>query len=489
MQLTMPQKKAASRAPAIILLILLLCLAGAGLYLWHQAGRLSFTGIFEPSAHSLAFTRDGRVAAVEVRPGERVRRGQVLLRLDEEPLRLALREEEGRLGQLALTLPPSHISVPAPDRSDGRTAESLDERLDRRRRVEEEAERRMQAASDAEAQASIIYNRASMLAARGKITPEDRAAAEAALEAARLEKQAARDYYESVSLRRAETSADIRSLKAVQNAAGAAQLPVEARLAAYERQKVRVADARAALGAAELSAPSDGLIMDVLARPGENVRAAQPALAFRALEAGTVTARLPADAAGKLDAGRPCLLSLPGAAAPLKGYVASVPPDSAPPSEEAAHVEVRLALTPEAAATEAAHGLRDGDEIAVTVLLREPLFFPDVLPSVEEKAAPPALAQPASPAEGGRAAPPASPLSVHTPFGAEDPLTPPPARPAPPTVKAGGGGSLDLPKVSVPVLPPMPVPAELTGSPLPDPANNPSVAAPEVLDREGAAPR
>ena len=58
----------------------------------------------------------------------------------------------------------------------------------------------------------------------------------------------------------------------------------------------------------------------------------------------------------------------------------------------------------------------------------------------------------------------------------------PPATHTPPPETSRG--PLDANR-ALPQLPPMQAPEKLTGSPLPDPQNNPSVVTPDILEREG----
>lgn len=527
MQLTMPEKKAPKRGGVFLLLLAVGLLAGGGLVWWHFSGRLVFDGEVRQQSLPLVAAAGGRVIAVDVAPGEAVRRGQLLLRLDETGLQQQLAEARQRLAATALTLPPQYLDVPG---EGGVGRESLSQRLERRRLTEEKAMRRVEEASDREAQAAVTHSRAAMLAARGKLSAEELRGAELALEAARAESRAAREAFEQLSLGRAETSMDIRRLKETQQATGANLLPVETRLAAYENARQAAAAAEEALAFARLTAPVDGLVREVSARPGDILETAQTAIIMQPSGAEPeVRAALGPDKAARLAPGLPCRIALDGPERRLfSGYVLAVGP-----AEKGGDVPVRVALLAEEAGpklpadTSANTSVKvlsvaplpaDGTRVEVTALLREPL-----LARPQGRVTPAALPEAASGAPGetrggaaaaphgedqgwsspapaqrpGQAAPPLSPLSVETPFGGADPYAGQTDQAAPGGAGSGasaagaavGNGSRQLPQVAVPQLPPMSAPPVLKGSPMPDPANNPSLATPENLEREGAAPR
>jgi hypothetical protein len=344
-----------------------------------------------------------------------------------------------------------------------------------------------------------------MLAARKKITPQERDAAEAALDAARREVQAAREYFAAVSRARAATGTDIRRIREARAAAGAGGLPIDALTDGYARQSERVAEARADLAGAFLLAPEDALIVEAAVREGDRVEDAQPCFLLQA-DARPPMVRAPAgeSAARKLAIGQQCRILFAAWEIQAKGHIVALLPHAEPekvPSNGSAGVTVWVALMADDSGPPLA-AIADDAEAAVTVLLREPLSPTGTGTSPLPVPAPPAGSE--HPALG---APQPAPLSVQSPFGEE------PARSEksqesngilerpvpPPMVKAGSPEASGRPAASdaqetkrrppLPSLPPMEQPERLTGSPLPDPLNNPSLTTPDILEKAATEAR
>ena len=515
MHLTMPEKKTAPSRMLLYLACGVLVLAGLGLYLWYEAGQLHFEADMQSASRPVLAPRQGVIAFVDVEAGRMVRRGDVLARFDDAALRAQVDKDRHTLSTLALALPPEHLSLPA----QGGGTESLSEREDRRRQDEGEAERIVLDAANREAEAAIVYNRATLLAAQGKITPEQRAAAEAALNAAQREAAQARSRFESLSLSRAESSADIRRLKQAQLDSGAAALPVQTRLAAFDRAKENLARSEAALAATYITASEDGQVEAVYVRPGSQVESGGLVAALKPVKGGVLLeGRISSAQAGSVKNGLPCRIVFLGESDVYKGVVEDIDAPLAAHLGADAPYTVRVRLLPEQSelaggADLAAASWAAKEKAQVTVLLRQKpvqagtakaspkenisgsVSGPSALPS---DAFQPGSVQPDGATPSASAAPPASPLSVETPFGGPEvpsqnnTATPPAQRGGVPvTVKSGDtGASFAAPQGggSAPLLPPMKAPSKLRGSPLPQADNNPSIARPSDLDSMDARP-
>ena len=518
MELTMPDPPQTSRLRMLgIIFLLAAVLIGFGTAYWYFSGRLNLEGVMQNNIRSLFAGHDGIITDVGARPGAYVRQGDVLLRFDETVLRKNLADEQQKLRYMAQLVPPKLLKAPDSD-------EALTERHERRRAMENAAERRVQEATDKEAQASILYSRATMLATQGKLREPERSAAEAALSAARHEVLEARKAFEALSLERAASGVEIQRLRDIQSATGANKLPEATRLRNYEEQKIRVDKAQAALQTAIVNAPEDGIIVDVMVQPGSRVAAMQPCVLY--LPQGQqpmVKAFVPIDASSKLMAGQQCDLTLFGPEErKADGYIASLSPgqsDKSAGMQEGAEsfttVWIEL-LPPKNSGNEVLSLLPDGTRASVTVLLREPKLAPQLRASraPAPQSAPPASVSPASspvtapgspdiPAAG---APSGTPMSVQNAFG-QDPaqveqaqreqMQLQPQSPPPPAVVRAGSpeatGRMPAEAATAtpaarppglpPVLPPMQAPRQLTGSPLPNPNNNPSIVPPQILDQ------
>ena len=377
MSLTMPvQRKNASRNILWFALaaLLLLAAAGSGVF-YHLSGRLQLEGVLQNNLHTFASAYGGHVMQVDAQPGLRVLRDTVLVRFDDTALRSALIKEEQQLQTLAMLIPPNLLRVAG---LDGRE-ETLTERLERQRMLEETAERRLQDATDTEAQAAIRYSRASMQAAQGKLSRQELEKAEAHLAAARSEVQDARQVFETLSLERAATGVAIQRMRDMQSLAGANRPPENERLKIFEEQKARVTDLRAALAATVIVAPKDGTVIDVAVRPGDRIAPMQPCLLFLPDgQPARILALVPGNKLARLKVGQQCRIELnTPEPVELKGFVSAVTPEL-PASPAAGNgkpfAAVWVDILPQQEG-EAGRSFPQRDTPAqITVLLRAPLL-------------------------------------------------------------------------------------------------------------------
>ena len=510
MSISMPEKKQRPVIRPLYALLALLLLGGIAAVYWHNSGRVSLVGEVRDSVVPLSPGISGVFSRIDVREGQRVGKGQPLISLDASAQQRALAEERQKLAQFEALLPPQYVRVPGPG---GRLQddESMEERLTRQRGEEASAERRLQRAAEREAQASITYNRVSMLASRGQMSARERDAAAAALDEARLEVQAAKAAFESFSLARSGTVAEMRRVKENQNAIGADTLPANLRIKNYELQRERVRAATAALEATTVYAPEDGIVTEILARPGGPAAAGAPCLYMAALDKSVIVmAQVSDHDAKKLRLKQQCRLEIAGASNnPYAGYISNLLPKSSAPKDgetaAPAGMRAQIAIT---GPVEKGHAeeensptlyLLGGAKADIVVLLRAPLHgqeqSPPTKPAPENGATTPPAAAPAitpsaagpQSSSGADQSPAArTPLQERAggPDNPEGRLLPPVYPPAAHTPSPENSqGPLDANR-SLPQLPPMQTPEKLTGSPLPDPRNNPSVVTPDILERE-----
>lgn len=504
MDLNLPEKTkpAVRRLPWLVLMAALLSAAAGGAWYYHRSGRMQLEGVLQSNLRTLVAERGGQVMEVAVPPGARARAGDPLIRFDEAAARSALLQGERQLQALAMLVPPQLLRAPLPDGGD----ENLTEGLERRRAAEEAARQRLQEATDREARSAVLHSRASTLAARGKLTRQELENAQAHLDAAREEVRKARQSFENLSLERATAGAEIRRIRDMQAAAGADGVSGEVRLRRFEQQQAQVAELRAALAAAVIRAPADGLVVDVAVHPGDRTAAMQPCVLFRPDGRGPqARALVPENEARRLTPGQQCRVRLAGTEdSDFEGVIMALRPGlpaSAPPGEGTGEslTAVWIGLFSRERDGEPPALPEDGARVEISVLLRAPLLNPAAYagsagtPLAEPESAAPAFGQPFADAPVP-AAPGGGPLSVQTPFGGEALPQQLLQEPRPvPALKSGSPEALGRPAPDAaapeplraePELPPMRAPRQLTGSSLPDPGNNPSLVPPALLDPE-----
>ncbi len=391
MQLAMPEKAAPPRQRrAAVLLLLFIAAATGGLY-WYYSGRIVLQGEVGTLSLTLYPEIAGTVSKVTARAGEQVQAGQPLVFLDASALQTTFAEAQNTLARLEAELPPEHLrrSRQTPDPQQ----ETMEQLLTRQFREEEAARRALHEASTAEAQTAFAYNRASILAAEGKLPQQQKEATRQNNLAARERLARSRAEFEAASLARAATEADIRRSKAAQKQAGVDEVPANLRIRAYEAQAARTRQAAAALEATVVRAPRDGVVTAVEVAPGASLAAGQPVLSMIPTDAPpAIVAFAPEQDAAKIRVGQPCSVAIPSSPhSPFTGKVLAVLPRARPWHANATELEafsrsrmqVRVALDIPASASGEAAGaqaipeqllLPDNADAVITVYLREPLF-------------------------------------------------------------------------------------------------------------------
>lgn len=476
-------------------LFALLLLGGVlfgGYWFWQRSGHIRFEGAFNPGARLLLANRDGMVLRLEASEGTAVSKGSLLLLFDDSALRKELIQEQEKLARLTALLPPEMVSrTPSgelvPLQQGG---VSLSDSLEQQRLEEEKGTARLQAATDNEAAAAILYSRMANLFAQGKASAEDKDTAEAALDAARAEVQEAKKAFEALSLSRAGTGTEIRRIRDYHSSIGADALPADMRARNYAVQYAKVEQLVEMIDNSAIFAPENGTVTKVLVGEGESAAIGQPCVAFLPHSAfASVSADVDKETAARLQQGQQCTIRFADAESAadrqeLPGYIRAVFP--APTGQDGVlpgSVRVLVAFN-----TSAASGplpFIQGSKADVTVQLREPLLALHTPPAHPAPA--PAVVQ-EIPLADSQTAPQAPPQTVNA---APEPS--PPGHAQPVTVQAGspeaaGKAPVAAEQAPQPLLPPMKAPYPLTGSPYPNPANNPSIVPPETLEPAPARP-
>lgn len=310
----------------VSVLALMLCV-----WWWHNATLVSSSSA-RVQAYSLVISPrfDGYVVEVLAKEGDRVKAGQLLLRMDSTALETALAREEAKLAVLGINLP----RVPQ------NTSENKNNDLDQARRDENTARQEVERLSTFQAATSFELARLRARSARAK----DIGIASDNDNAARSAFANAKEQLEAASKNRARLE---QQTLAARNAGPAG----EAHAALYAAQEAVVRQARQELEAAFLSSPTDGVVLARAAGPGVMLQRGQNALTL--LPSGPdhvwVSATFPKAAAQRLRPGQSCTIAVEGYSGPeLSGVIGGILPaapaqgNASSPDTDAVRVYVTL---------------------------------------------------------------------------------------------------------------------------------------------------
>ncbi len=256
----------------VIFLVLLLALGFGGYSLWQDAGAggaapLRLSGNVDIRSVNLSFRVGGRLASVAVDEGSAVLPGEVLAKLDAEPLEIALRQAEANVEGARLAVPMAE-----------KAAASMKATLDLRRagyRQEQVEQARASLASQ-----RVLFENARSEYERQKALVERGAVSRTSYEAALKEYESQRALVEVATARLAEQEAGFRPEEIAQ-----AEAQYEATLAAVGQMQAKLAAAEVAreqaalnLRDAVLTAPAAGIIMTRALEPGSMLAAGAPVL-------------------------------------------------------------------------------------------------------------------------------------------------------------------------------------------------------------------
>lgn len=275
----------ASRKPWIIAALLVTAAAAVAFGAWQRFaardgmdGLASGNGRIEAVEIDVATRVAGRLADVLVTEGEFVKAGQVLARVETEPLDAQRRQAEAQLQQAQAAVATAHSQL-AQRESDKISAQAVV----------------AQRVADLEA-ASAQLKRSSALASDGFISPQ-------AVDTDRTRHASAAAV---VGAARAQVGAAAAAIATAQSQVVSAESAVVAAQAAIERIQADIADAT-------LKAPRDGRVQYLVARPGEVVAAGGRVLNLLDLSDVYMTFFLPTAAAGRVAIGSEVRLVLDAA--------------------------------------------------------------------------------------------------------------------------------------------------------------------------------
>jgi HlyD family secretion protein len=262
------------------LVVVLLLVAGAGVGLWALARRdsggraLKVTGTIEATQVEIGAKATARIREIRVEEGQRVRRGELLVVLDDDELRAEVARLEAAVSvaqaQLRDLLAGARKEEIAEARAAVAQAEARLRDLEAGARPQE-LEQARSAVASAEAtrvMAEREYRRFQSLADQGLVSAQDRDRAWQAYEVARAQERAARQQVdllqagprpEQVAAARAEVRQARDRLALVE--AGPRPGQVETARAQVSQAEAALATARARLADTRLAAPTDGVVL------------------------------------------------------------------------------------------------------------------------------------------------------------------------------------------------------------------------------------
>jgi HlyD family secretion protein len=279
------------------LVVVLLLVAGAGVGLWALARRdggghtLTLTGTIEATQIELGAKTTARIREIRVEEGQRVRRGELLIALDDDELRA----DEAHLAAAVVVAQAQLRDLQAGARREeiAEAKAAVAQAEARRRDLEagarvQELEQARSAVASAEAtrvMAEREYGRFQSLANQGLISTQDRDRAWQAFEVARAQERTTRQQLEllqagprpeQVTAVRAEVRQARDRLALLE--AGPRPGQVETARAQVTQAEAALAQARARLADMRLAAPTDGVVLRKNLEPGATATPGTPIL-------------------------------------------------------------------------------------------------------------------------------------------------------------------------------------------------------------------
>lgn len=312
-----PRPDKQSRRSLILLGVLAACVA-AGVIYWRYLGTLaeSSQAQVEGRTYTVTASSSGRIVSVPVAEGQDVRRGQLLVAMDDVPLRSALAEARAALDIARKGGVPAVAASPAQREAEEDAAQLAGQSRRDEQRAQEAVEH-----WTAEHARSLVALRSPASSAG---PDRDKAVADEADSRQRMEY--ARRELEDSSRRRAAADATLRQVRQARDADRLVRPgPELARL-----WQSRVAQAEEALQDASALAPENGRVIWLAVKEGQSVRRGDALLTVTPLSAGGgdlwVTAFFDRKAMLRLRVGQICRVEIEDGPV-LEGVIAALSPD------------------------------------------------------------------------------------------------------------------------------------------------------------------
>lgn len=305
------------------LVVAVLVAAAGSFWLWSSPVTIVSTrAVVEGHVATVSAAVSGTVKDVSVKEGEVVTQGQPLLALDASGMERQLAQERARLAELAAQLPP-HLRVSSPGKSQ---PASSGKPLSTLRMEEEEARRQLEITAGSYAAANAAFARMHVGSPSEYAKPDPkRQAALITRDEAAVTLKKARDAYEKISYARARR--EMQEKQERDN--GPVSAALAARIAEYESQISKVRLAEQDIAAAVLSAPENGTVIFLAARPGDMIHAGDVPARIAPEEKGErwILASFAGDDKAGLAEGLACEITFEGSSVTARGRLARLGPD------------------------------------------------------------------------------------------------------------------------------------------------------------------
>lgn len=209
---------------------------------------------------------DGRIKSVEVEPGQRVVKGQVLLRMEDSHLEAALKRSRGDLQSATLELENEKLSI-------GQTRRKLTYEIERSKAVVKKA------ASEVEAQKSILnkfekqYDMISALVKTGAVAVADLNKITGDRDKTLAYVSSAMATFEGAEVNRDKAINELEGLQIRENRLGVLEAQVTV-------ARAKVAMAESDMEAAIVAAPEDGRVLERIVNVGGSAKVGEPMLSL-----------------------------------------------------------------------------------------------------------------------------------------------------------------------------------------------------------------
>jgi membrane fusion protein (multidrug efflux system) len=406
---TTGQKKGGA-AKTIAVIVVILALAGTGLYYWNESQKVESTDDAQIDGHIVSISPrvSGHVLEVLVEDEQVVKRGDLLVKLDPKDYEVAVAKARADLQDAMAALESSRTDVPLTTMTTGSTLMAAQSARRDAAAAVNFAERQLAAAHArlASAQANVKVaeanalktqqdvNRYGMLVAKDEISRQQYDQSAATLDAAKatIEAQKAGVIEAQQSISASEVAveqAKARLAQADANVDAAMTAPEQISITRSRAQsaQAKVEQQKAALEQAELNlsyvtviAPADGVVGKVGVNPGQNVEAGQEMMALVPLDDIWVTANFKENQLRNLKSGQKVTITVDANGRDYKGRVERVagasgarlsllPPENATGNyvKVVQRIPVRISLDP---GQNQDHALRPGMSVTPVVAIR-----------------------------------------------------------------------------------------------------------------------
>lgn len=220
----------------------------------------------------------GRVLSVLVEEGDRVRRGEVVVRLDPADVEEQVRQAEAALEAARARVPQALAAVDLASDTAQHQVEQAQAAVQAARAQAASAEAQVAAAASQRTRAEADLRRAQELFAQGAVPAQQVDAARAAADAARAQHEAAQAQWRAAREQMLAAEAALRLAQAARRQVDIRQRDVEQARAAVRQAEAALQLARLQLQHTVVRAPLSGVVVERRADPGEYAAPGAPLL-------------------------------------------------------------------------------------------------------------------------------------------------------------------------------------------------------------------